>query len=395
MRLRHGIDLGYCTNIHRGETWGETFEGLRRYTDEVRKRVAPEERYGIGLRLGVDAARELAEDAGRREEFRSWMEDRNSYVFTINGFPYGTFHGSRVKEQVYVPDWTTRDRLEYTKLLFDLIVELSPEQESLSVSTLPGSFKEFVTETTRPGMVAAMQENLIECVDHIEQLREKTGKDLHLGMEPEPLGFFETSSETVAFFEELRANASADQRDRIDRNLGVNYDTCHLAIEYEEPEQAISNLRSAGIRISKIHLSSALRLTPGPEAVERLESFQDDVYLHQVVVRKGSEIVERFRDLPDALSWYAESPGEAGEEWRVHFHVPIHAQPEALFADTRDHITGVLAALGQDPGWCQHFEMETYTWEVLPEAIRARDVVDQLVSEYEWCLGEFRRNGLV
>ncbi|MCP5551761.1 MAG: hypothetical protein H7A53_12805, partial [Akkermansiaceae bacterium] len=113
----------------------------------------------------------------------------------------------------------------------------------------------------------------------------------------------------------------------------------------------------------------------------------------QVVVREGDAVVRRFRDLPDALDWADENP--PGDEWRVHFHVPIHAQPEAVFfRDTRDHISGLLDLLGRDPGWCGHFEMETYTWEVLPPELRSGDVVDQIVKEYEWCLGEFARVGL-
>ncbi|MDF1858761.1 MAG: metabolite traffic protein EboE [Verrucomicrobiales bacterium] len=394
MRLLHDIDLGYCTNIHRGETWAETFAGLRDYTNQVRQRVCPNDRYGIGLRLSAFAARELADDRSQLDDFRAWMDRNDSYVFTINGFPFGTFHGSRVKEQVYVPDWTTPERLAYTTQLFDLLVDLAPDEKSLSVSTLPGSFKEFIRPETEGEQLSAMVKNLRACVDHIEALREKTGKDLHLGLEPEPLGLFETTPETVEFFGRVLEGCSADESERISRNLGVNYDTCHLAIEYEEPAEAIGRLRDAGVRISKVHLSSALRLEPGDEAVKRLEAFQDEIYLHQVVVRNGSEVTERFRDLSDALSWYKDSPDGAGDEWRVHFHVPIHAQPEALFADTRDHISGLLALLGKDPGWCSHFEMETYTWEVLPVEIRTGDVVDQLVAEYDWCLGEFRTNQL-
>jgi len=394
MRLKHDIHLAYCTNIHRGETWAETFAGLSDYTDQVRRRVCPDAPYGIGLRLSAQAAEELRDHPDRLDEFKRWMEEKQSYIFTINGFPYGTFHGSRVKEQVYVPDWSTRERLDYTTLLFDLIDKMAPVGEAVSVSSLPGSFKEFIKPDTEKDQVAAMVQNLRACSDHIERLRDASGRDLHLGLEPEPLGFFETSAETVAFFERLHDGVGTAESERIQRNLGVNYDTCHLAVEFEEPAHAIGNLRDAGIRISKIHLSSALRLSPTGEAVERLRAFQDEVYLHQVVVGKNGEVVKRFRDLPEAFEWNRESPEDAGDEWRVHFHVPIHSQPEALFADTRDHIPGVLALLGEDPGWCGHFEMETYTWEVLPEAIRSRDVVDQLVSEYEWCLNCFQENGL-
>ena len=145
---------------------------------------------------------------------------------------------------------------------------------------------------------------------------------------------FETSKETVTFFEKLHEGLSTEQSERLRRNIGVNYDTCHLAIEFEEPQDAIGRLRAAGIRISKIHLSSALRLKPTSEAVERLAAFQDEVYLHQVVVGVEGKAVRRFRDLPEAFAWNRESPAEAGDEWRVHFHVPILSQPEALFDDT-------------------------------------------------------------
>ncbi|MCB1077467.1 MAG: metabolite traffic protein EboE, partial [Verrucomicrobiae bacterium] len=263
----------------------------------------------------------------------------------------------------------------------------------VSVSTLPGSFKEFITDDAAQG--TRICANLRACSDHLDRLRERTGRDLHLGLEPEPLGWFETTPETVAFFDRMTNGLSETEAAAVRRNIGVNYDTCHLAIEYEEPSEAIGRLRSAGIRISKIHLSSALKLTPFAAVRDRLAAFEDDVYLHQVVVREGKEVSRRFRDLPDALAW-AESSGDSiGDEWRVHFHVPIHAQPEtAFFSDTRDHVSGVLKMLGQDPGWCSHFEMETYTWEVLPPELRSRDVVDQLVKEYGWCLGEFANVGL-
>jgi hypothetical protein len=393
MRLKHGIDLGYCTNIHRGETWAETFAGLRDYTDAVRLRVSPDEAYGIGLRLSAVAAAELTADAALRDDFRRWLDGTNSYVFTINGFPYGTFHGSRVKEQVYAPDWTTPERLAYTNRLFDLIDEFAPAGESVSVSTLPGSFKEFIAPGTAKEQVAKIHEHLRACSRHLDGLRERTGRDFHLGLEPEPLGLFETSGETVEFFGRLVEGLSFGEEVSVLRNIGVNYDTCHLAVEYEEPAAAIGALRAAGIRISKIHLSSALRLQPTAEAVGRLAAFQDEVYLHQVVVSDGARVTHRFKDLPEAFAWY-DTAAHPGREWRVHFHVPIHSQPEALFADTRDHITGLLDLMGSDPGWCCHFEMETYTWEVLPPAMRTGSVVDQLVAEYDWCLGEFRRCGL-
>ena len=383
MELKHGLHLAYCTNIHRGEDWAQTFESLKTHTLGVRDCVAPGRAYAIGLRLSDQASRELCE-LPVLDNFRQWLVDENCYVFTINGFPYGNFHGSRVKEQVYVPDWTSPDRLEYTNRLFDLIAALAPEGIEGSVSTLPGSFKEFITEESQEQQI---RDNIWKCVEHIADLSDHTGKPLHLGLEPEPLGYFETSAETVQFFERLKAEHSTDSK-LID-HLGVNYDTCHLAVEYEEPQDALGALSAAGLRISKLHLSSALIVKPDAETKTNLKSFEEDVYLHQVVEKTNNGELNRYRDLDVALA--AES---IADEWRIHFHVPLHSPDGNWFSTTRDHIVGVLDILKEDPELCSHLEMETYTWEVLPTEMKSRDVVGQLVGEYEWTLEQLQARDL-
>src|SRR5262245_40085926 len=195
MKLNHGLHLAYCTNIHRGETWAETFDALNRYTLVVRDKVCLGKPYAIGLRLSDQASRDLSEPK-TLAAFQKWLERENCYVFTINGFPYGKFHGTRVTEQVYAPDWTTYERLEYTNRLFDLLAQLVPDDMEGSVSTVPCSYKEFITTEDQ---VRAMRKNLWRCVEHIAELSDQTGKQLHLGLEPEPLCYLETSAETVEF----------------------------------------------------------------------------------------------------------------------------------------------------------------------------------------------------
>lgn len=395
MELKQGIHLGYCTNIHRGETWEETFAGLSQHTDRVRQRVSPVDPFAIGLRLGCDAINELNRDAATKKDFANWLEKTNSYLFTINGFPYGRFHGGRVKEQVYAPDWTSRDRLEYTNALFDFVSELAPAGHEVSVSTLPGSFKEFIQPATEKEQLKAIIDNIRACSRHIDTLREKTGRDIHLGMEPEPLGLFENTAESLDFFEKLVDGLSADESAAVLRNIGINYDTCHFAIEFEDAAESLSRLTANGIRISKIHLSSALTLPPTDSNVERLATFQDEVYLHQTIIQSQGEVTHRFRDIPDVLEWYPENKDQAGDEWRVHFHIPLHAEPDGDFGDTTRQISGVLSEVAKNPEMCRHFEMETYTWEVLPVEMQSGDVVDQLVSEYEWCLDKFKDSDLI
>jgi hypothetical protein len=390
MKLKHGAHLAYCTNVHRGQSWDETFASLQTYTLAVRRLVCPRRPFAIGLRLGNRAAIQLAQKR-TLSAFKKWLEKNNCFIFSVNGFPYGRFHGRFVKEKVYLPDWTSPSRLAYTNRLFDLLVELVPAGIEGSVSTLPGSFKEFVKSDAQR---KAIRKNLWRCVEHISRLSGRTGKKLHLGLEPEPLCLQENSAETLALFAQLRDEHKNDSR--LGEFLGVNYDCCHFAVEYEEPRKALSAFQNAGIKISKLHLSSALKTSATPKALVALKKFTDDVYLHQVVERGANGQLRYFKDLPIALAAKSKlkTRGSKLPEWRIHFHVPLHAPAIPPFQNTNDHLLGTLDWLAENPKACSHLEMETYTWEVLPPELKSRTVVEQIAAEYDWTLARLAERGL-
>ena len=386
MRFGSG-HLAYCTNIHPAESWAETFAALSIHALEVRNRVLEfgirnsefgmeeEPAFALGLRLSAQAAGELL-TGENLADFKRWLDRENCYVFTINGFPYGDFHGTRVKENVFRPDWTTDERLDYTKRLFTILAALLPEGVDGSVSTLPGSHKTFGADE------AAMFARLDALAAFLEDLSTASGRDLHLGLEPEPLGHFENTAETLAFFERMKA-ASPDP-DRLLRRIGINFDTCHFALQYEDVRVSLGTLVSAGLRISKIHLSSALALDPrDPAAVRKIAAFDEPVYSHQVVARGEDGTLRRHLDLPDALASLRTYEGSQADEWRVHFHIPLDAEPAAPLRSTRGQVRDVLAWRCDHPDACRHFEIETYTWGVLPDDLQ-RPVVEQLAGEYQW-----------
>ncbi len=372
--------LSYCTNIHPAETWDETRAMLETRVLAVRDLVNggehPSSRpFGIGLRLSALAAEELLV-GDRLDAFKTWLEETNTYVFTINGFPYGNFHGTRVKERVFQPDWTDRLRLDYTKNLFRILAVIARPGSGASVSTLPGSHKTFAADER------LIRRNLIELADWLEDLALETGHDFHLGLEPEPLGHFENTVETLAFFEGLHADAP--DSDVLRRRIGVNYDACHFALQYDEAGASLDAMTHAGIRISKIHLSSALAFDPrDAAAIEVIRDFDEPVYFHQVLLRDGGGVIHRFVDLPDFLT--AHDPSQDYLEARVHFHIPLDTEPAPPLRSTRGQARAVLKWCAANPGVCSHYEIETYTWAVLPESLR-RPVEDQIAGEFRWVL---------
>ena len=376
-------DLAYCTNIHPAESWEETFEVLKTDVLAVRDRVSPNSPFAIGLRLSARAADELiGPDGVNLRLFKAWLFEVNCYVFTINGFPYGAFHGERVKEKVYQPDWTTEARLTYTNNLFIIIAELCTEETGGSVSTLPGSFKEFGADEN---LIFA---NLYACARFIETMGAESGKDLHLGLEPEPLGHFENTAETLAFFERFFAWCKAKdlRTDCLTRHIGINYDTCHFALEFEDCHASLKALTDAGLRISKIHLSNALSFDPqNDEALKAIRQFDEPTYLHQVIL--NTEPLTRFKDLPDFLSPLQTEnlTLNTQTEGRIHFHVPLYSEPLAPLGSTLDHAEAALSYLKKFPETCPHLEIETYTWGVLPDHLQ-KPLTDQIAAEYEWVL---------
>ena len=387
MKFSRHAHLAYCTNVHRGNNWQETFDSLEKYVMEVRKGVAPDQRFAIGLRLGAHAAQELSEPR-KLFQFRKWLDQKNAYVFTINGFSHGNFHGSPVKEKVYRPDWTTNERLDYTLLLFSILEKLLDSGEEGSVSTLPGSFKEFLPDGEIPD---ALLKKVNACALEMENIASSKNLDLHLGMEPEPLGLFETTKETVTFFEKLLQQDTDEEVIR--KRIGVNYDCCHLAVEFEDAHEGLDALKRHDIRLSKLHLSSALSVKPTPNNLLRLRDFIEPVYLHQVTLGKNGNCIRRIKDLDTALEMQRRGNLPEADEWRIHFHIPLHASPGGDLGDTRLHVIDTLFWLSKNQGACRHLEMETYTWEVLPGQLQAGTVVEQVGKEYDWTLEQIRKIG--
>lgn len=386
------VHLTYCTNIHPGESWSEIRRNLETHVSGVRERVAHGRPFGVGLRVSARAARELAHPPALAELLEV-LREAGLYVFTINGFPFGDFHATRVKEGVYRPDWLEPERSDYTNNLAVLLAALLPEGVDGSVSTVPVAHAPRMRDSADDERAAAM---LIEHAAFLSRLRAETGRCIALALEPEPECRLETSADAVEFFERSLFARQAihlfaaktglspgPAEEALRRHLGVCFDTCHAAVEFEDPDEAVARIRSAGIRIAKIQLSAGLAVAPvHRHAVEALGAFADDVYLHQVVVRsrRGDR---RYADLDRAL---ADGVAEGDAEWRVHFHVPLFLQDLEMFRSTSRFVERILE-LQRSLVLTEHLEVETYTWDVLPHELRRHDVADAVARELDWVVG--------
>ncbi|WEK18919.1 MAG: metabolite traffic protein EboE [Candidatus Pedobacter colombiensis] len=321
-------------------------------------------------------------------------------IFTMNGFPYGDFHHTIVKEQVHTPDWTTDERRDYTIRLFHILKALLPEGMDGGISTSPLSYRHwFKNDADLSAAKKAATLNIITVIRELIAIHQESGQLLHLDIEPEPDGILETGREFIDWFQNDllsfgtpilagQLNISKEEATSlIKKHLCLCYDVCHFAIGYENHKAVLTELEQKEIGVGKIQISAALKANLSGSPAERaaiktsFSTFNEPTYLHQVVALKKDGSLIRYPDLPQALE---DVDSKNIEEWRSHFHVPISIQEIGLLQSTQDDITTLLELQKSKP-FTNHLEIETYTWEVLPEQLKL-PIAQSISNELNWVI---------
>jgi hypothetical protein len=385
--------LSYCSNIHPGEDWKEHFAVLQSSIPQIKADVCPDAPMGIGLRLANQASIDLSNNQNF-ESFKNWLTANDCYVFTMNGFPFGNFHHSVVKDKVHAPDWTTCERRDYTIRMFNLLANLLPENLTEGgISTSPLSYRFWwSTEDSLKQATAKATKNMISVVEALIDLKERSGKTLHLDIEPEPDGILENSDEFIKWYnnyllplgiEHLQAKGLTvtEATIAIKTHIQLCYDVCHFAVGYEAPKDVLAKLNAEQLKVGKIQISSALKVDFNANAKEKLKviaQYNEPIYLHQVVAQKKDGSFAKFPDLSEAITGFDDTI----ETWRVHFHVPLFLEQYGLLGSTQSDIVDTINLHKETP-FTQHLEIETYTWGVLPKEFQV-PLNESISREINW-----------
>ena len=372
------LPLSYCTNVHPGRTVAEVEHGLDQYTLPIKSNYGAE--LAAGLWLAAPVVRELAQRPDGAHWFAESVRLRGLTCYTLNAFPYGDFHSARVKENVYLPDWTQADRRDYTLGCARLLAAMLPAGTDGSISTVPLGFKPFEHPADFADRCA---DQLIQLAHDLNHLWSETGRLIRLAIEPEPFCVLETTAETVQFFDRLRTRAAdANALNVVQTHIGVCYDICHQAVEFEEIAASIRSLADAEIRINKTHITCAIEVaSPGenPDALKALSHYVEPRYLHQTFARTSNGKIVRQVDLDEKLTTAPSQEFRDATMWRVHFHVPVDAEQLGPLGTTRGELKKGLAAI-RELDYAPHLEVETYTWEVRPGG-GSPNIVDGFTKE--------------
>lgn len=390
--------LTYCSNIHPGESWEEHFAQLQLHIPLIKKQVNPGSRFGIGLRLSNAASLDLKKEKNLIS-FIDWLKETDCYVFTMNGFPYGSFHHTTVKDQVHAPDWTTRDRVDYTIRLAEILSRLLPENMEGGISTSPLSYRHWHPQEQLDTVFKKTTSHLLEVIVKLIEIKNSTGKTIHIDIEPEPDGLLESGIEFINWYEDYLLPFGIDLLTKhfgwtnkmaltaLKEHVQLCYDICHFAVGYEDHKQIIDLLKQKNISVGKIQVSAALKAGMPADAgkrkpvIDAFKQFNESTYLHQVIALQNDGELKKYPDLPEALQ---QGNNLLTKEWRSHFHVPLFVENYGVLQSTQQDIVTVLN-LHKQQSLTRHLEIETYTWDVLPDDLKL-PITDSIVREMEWVI---------
>lgn len=306
---------------------------------------------------------------------------------------------------MYRPSWDNLARLDYTRdlaaILFGLLKGRGDGNDSGSISTLPIGWRgDDVDLDVAAQMLARLSDELWQYTDHLGYL-------IHVDLEPEPGCMIDRPTHLGPMLDQVERHAK--HKSAVRQQLRVCHDVCHAAVMFDDQAAALEAYREAGIRLGKVQVSSAVRApfvgggegdqrderdigagdgsaSDGVAILDCLRRFHEPRYLHQTVI-DGDRF---YDDLSDALAEAGEHPETIGDEWRVHFHVPIYLDAFGPLRTARDDILAFFKALDltgyRKRHELAHFEVETYAWDVLPDELKHAELADGIAQEMRWLI---------
>ena len=178
----------------------------------------------------------------------------------------------------------------------------------------------------------------------------------------------------------------AEANEALRRHLGIVYDICHQAVEYENISASLQKLVDAGVPIFKLQEAAALyvpEVTQG--AVDTLKRYAKTIYLTQTLEKRNGKI-NRYLNVDDAIAAFEKDPvgranGAPTFTSRCSSTTSASSAPRALPSRTR-------SSFHKQKPLSRHLEVETYTWDMLPDSLKTGDIVDYVSRELDWVKGQ-------
>lgn len=369
MRFRHRdgstVHLGYSSTVHPAEDLDGVIAELDGCASMVRQELDVP-LLGVGLWFASTLADRLANSPAAINKLRRALKRNQLEGVTLNGIAHSASKDNVVGTKLYCPDWTEPERLRYTLDLVDVLAVLLPRDASYgSISTIPLAWRAPWSKARD----AAAQKAFERLDWHLERTEQRTGRKIRVAVEPEPGCVLEMIPQAAGWLSRYASPYGGASR------IGLGFDTCHLAVQFEEPADAFETLWRAGVDVVKAQLASAPQLVDPSDMAgrRRLADLGDPKYLRQVREWCGPGVDDV--DLAYQLSGHA--------AWRMHAHLPAHCSLPDPLSTTNAVLEDCLTRLvGCGQPLTHHLESETYAWTRKPRT--PETLAKKIARELSW-----------
>lgn len=389
MLLKNKYHLTYCSNIFKEKTWKNLFCKLKKYITNLRKFFI-KKHIGLSLCLSNSLTNEIKKP-DNISSLKTWLKKNSLYISSINGFVYQTFHQKSIKENIYLPDWTSKKRLIFTQNIIHILKNIIKKNHDGSISTLPISYKLWTKDNHKHYVLYKTSKHLSDLLILLINIKKQTKNIIHLDIEPEPQCTIETYKETHAFFEHwllpickkhlIPKYKKQHLITHIYKHIKICYDICHFSVNFENHKEILNSIKQSKIKIGKIQISSALKIDLNnnnkTSQLKTLLALQNSPFLHQTTEKVANKI-KKYPDVKYILETFKQ---KAQGELRIHCHISIHEKIykniETTYQETQETLKVFLKTLH-----IKHIEIETYTHNIIYED----SPLAAIIKEYNWAI---------
>ncbi len=375
MKISNTQHLCYCLNIFRPFKSPAELDILFKKIKALKKELSQpdSESFAIGIWVNKNFLAFL-EEQKNLNTLKEKMEQEKIYTYSFNVFPFEQFHDASIKEKVYFPDWMENARVDFTCRAARLLSRLIPDEVQGSLSTVPGTYTDKISKHN----LSVIQKNFLKTGQFLASLFQDTGKKILLAVEPEPDCLWSSARDFTDFYSTHLAEFPNKAE-----YIGICYDTAHHELAEDGPGKQFDYCIINNVNIAKIQFSSALG-SPENSSKDELAKFADEVYLHQTKIFKNNKIIAKFADLPHALA-----KADRNLHWKIHYHIPLYVNkmPHGLIAEKHELET-VLKKCKEKPEICSNLEIETYTYDILPNNVKISPIEKSMAEEYSFIINK-------
>jgi len=227
---------------------------LNQHVPGVKHLVRRHDSFGIGLQLSSQTISELS-DPLASSQLRQFLSQNQCYLFTLDGFNKDLF------------DWKDEKLLAYHNSLATLLSKLLPPRITGSVSTVPGTPRQFVNTETDMQKIA---QQWVSHAEHLIRLERETGKQIVLAIKSDTASFLQSAQQSADFLNQhvFSTRSCASLATQLDVNIEDAEDLLRTHITLcldatETPKEILSfqayikAIESQGISVGKKQLTVA------------------------------------------------------------------------------------------------------------------------------------------